>query len=405
MFGWEFPPYNSGGLGIACLGLTRSLIKSGADVVFVLPKRFLLEYEHLKFVFADTKQEINKENFQEFLTLFGAYSNLFFEGHFETISKKDRPFSLSSDLYEEVLNYAVLSEKIAREEEYNLIHCHDWLTIKAGLVAKNISGKPLIFHVHATEMDRTGGNPNELIYKIEKEGMQKADKVIAVSEFTKKVIVKEYQINEQKVEVVHNGIDYHQEKNKLGDEELIETLNYLKTHNRQLVTYIGRFTFQKGVDYFLKAAQRVSENNPRAVFLLAGSGDMENRLLELTASLGLTDRVIFTGFLRDEKLKSLYQASDLFIMPSIAEPFGLVALEALTHETPVILSRNSGVSEVLSHSLKVDFWDTEEMAHQILSVLEHETLIDTLKNFGHQEVQGISWEEAAKKIIKLYQSL
>jgi glycosyltransferase involved in cell wall biosynthesis len=403
MFGWEFPPYNSGGLGVACLGLTQALVEKGVDVTFVLPKKFELQYDHLKFVFADTKTVITKENYKYYKQLLNAYSTTFVEDEYirSIVTDLHNPVE-SGDIYSEVIKYAILSEEIIKNTNFDLIHCHDWLTIESGILAKKITGKPLIFHIHATEIDRTGGFVNQVIYDIEKKGMEIADKVVAVSQFTKDIIIKHYGISPDKIEVVHNGIDYYLQKSGQRDQELIDNLNQLKNLGTKFVTFIGRLTFQKGVEYLLEAAKIVSEHNSDIKFLIAGSGDLEQSLIQKTAQLGLSSKVIFPGFLRDEKLKALYEVSDLLVMPSVNEPFGLVALEALSHQTPVILSKSSGVAEVITNSLKVDFWDTDQMANLILSTIAHQTLHTALTNSGHLEVQQINWHKAAQKFINIY---
>ena len=405
MFGWEFPPYNSGGLGVACLGLTKALVDEGVDVTFVLPKKFELSYNHLKFVFADTKTVITQENFRYYKKLLNAYSTTFVEDDYIRSIATDLHNPIETgDIYSEVIKYAILSEEIIKNTQFDLIHCHDWLTIESGILAKKLTGKPLVFHIHATEIDRTGGFVNQVIFDIEKKGMQIADKVVAVSQFTKNTIIHHYGISPDKIEVVHNGIDYYFQKSGQRDQELIDNLNGLKNLGNKFVTFIGRLTFQKGVEYLLEAAKIVTEHNPEIKFLIAGSGDLEQNLIQKTAGLGISSKVIFPGFLRGEKLKSLYEVSDLLVMPSINEPFGLVVLEALSHQTPVILSKTSGVSEVVTNSLKVDFWDTHEMANLILSTIAHPTLHSTLKTTGHQEVQQINWQKAAQKFINIYQN-
>jgi glycosyltransferase involved in cell wall biosynthesis len=411
MFGWEFPPYNSGGLGVACLGLTNSLIQAGVDVTFVLPKKFEFDYPHIKFAFADTTVTITKENFAKWKTFLNPYSVL--QRHLlETyeIQKilETQDLNPNEDIYTAVLAYQIHSQKIIQEEiengGFDVIHCHDWLTIKPGLLAKKMTGKKLIFHVHATEWDRTGGSVNQLIYDIEKDGIEKADIVIAVSEFTRQTLIKEYGADPDKVKVVHNGIDYYKESTGKKDLELVQNLQQIKKMGYSFVTFIGRLTMQKGAEYFLRSAQKCIQYKPNIKFIVAGSGDMEEYLMQETARLGLSLNVIFPGFLREEKLRALYHVSDIFVMPSPSEPFGLVALEAMVHETPVIISKNSGVSEVLSHALKVDFWDTDEMAHLILSLLHHDQLHHQLKYYGKDEIKNISWQKAVEKLLRVYNS-
>jgi len=409
MFGWEFPPYNSGGLGVACLGLTNSLIDAGIDVTFVLPKKFEFNYPHIEFAFADTKTIITKENFGKWKAFLNPYSTLerqVLERHEIERILKIQESKPDEDIYTSVIRYEIQSQKIIQEKMENggfdVIHAHDWLTIKSGILAKRMSGKKLVFHVHATEWDRTGGFVNQLIYDVEREGVHVADAIVAVSEFTRQTLIREYGADPAKVIVVHNGIDYYQESTSEKDFELVKNLEEMKKIGYSFVTFIGRLTMQKGVEYFLQAAKRCVEYKPNTKFVIAGSGDMEEYLMQETARLGLSMNVIFPGFLREEKLRALYHVSDIFVMPSASEPFGLVVLEAMVHETPVIISKNSGVSEVLSHALKVDFWDVDEMAHLILSLLHHDELHHQLKHYGKDEIKNISWEKAAEKMMKIY---
>lgn len=406
MFGWEFPPYNSGGLGIACLGLTQSLVREGVQVKFVLPRKVDFSYDYMQFLFADTTTVITREVFEYLQHVINPYSILSSrECHLQELATDMHLGEISGDIYAQVLKYALLSQHIITHEDFDIIHCHDWLTIEAGLLAKRMTGKPLVFHIHATEFDRTGGNVNQVIYDIERKGMHAADNIIAVSNFTKSTMVNHYGIAPEKVEIVHNGIDYYIEKNGAKDTELISNLEKLKALGRKIILFTGRFTMQKGAEYFLQAAKRVCAYDENILFVMAGSGDMEQHLLYLTASLGLSNRVVFPGFVRDEKLKSLYACADLFVMPSVNEPFGLVALEAMVHETPVILSKRAGVTEILRNALTVDFWDVEEMAHLILSVLHHEALHRTLRDFGHDEVKEITWQRAAQKVHHIYRQV
>jgi len=409
MFGWEFPPYNSGGLGVACLGLTNSLIDAGVDVTFVLPKKFEFSYPHIQFAFADTKTVITKENFGKWRAFLNPYSTLVrqvMERHEIERILEIQEAQPHEDIYTSVMRYQIQSREVIenqmKNEGFDVIHAHDWLTIKSGILAKQMSGKKLVFHIHATEWDRTGGFVNQVIYDIERQGVQAADVVVAVSEFTRQTLIREYGVDPAKVEVVHNGIDYYQESSLDKDLELVENLEEMKKIGYSFVTFIGRLTMQKGAEYFLQAAKRCVEYKPDTKFVIAGSGDMEEYLMQETARLGLSMNVIFPGFLREEKLRALYHVSDIFVMPSASEPFGLVALEAMVHGTPVVLSKNSGVSEVLSHALKVNFWDTDEMAHLILSLLHHDELHHQLKYYGKDEIKNVTWEKAVQKLIKIY---
>lgn len=389
MFGWEFPPYNSGGLGTACQGLCDGLLKEGAEIIFVLPRRFDIEYPGLSFLFAGTER-FRLETLDSPL-----YPYLDVESY-EALGLKR---GYGNGLIEEVLRYGKLARAIAKGETFDVIHAHDWLSFPAGIAAKEESGKPLIVHMHATEFDRTGGpgGINPTVYQIEKKGLEKADAVVAVSGFTKNILTKEYGITPQKIDVIHNATN-----SAPSETNLCLPLVHLKEEGKKVVLFVGRLTLQKGPDYFLRAARRVLDIEPKTIFVIAGAGDMEGQVIRDTATLGLGEHVFFTGFARGEELAGLYQLADLFVLSSVSEPFGITPLEALSHGTPVIVSKQSGVSEVLSHALKVDFWDTEEMANQIVSVLRNKALSTQLSKEGKKEVDKISWQDAAKKCLDVY---
>jgi glycosyltransferase involved in cell wall biosynthesis len=303
-------------------------------------------------------------------------------------------------LYEEVARYARAAGSIARREKADIIHAHDWLTFGAGLHARKVARVPLASHVHATEFDRTGGmGVNDLVYNIERKGMHGSDHVVAVSNFTKNIITSRYGVPSEKVTVVHNGVEQADE-NVVGDR-----LAYMKAHGSKIVLFVGRLTLQKGPDYFLRAAARVLEYDPDVIFVVAGAGDMEYQIIRQAATLGIGRSVIFTGFLREEELASVYASADLYVLSSVSEPFGITPLEAARQGTPVLISKQSGVSEVFHHCLKADFWDTDEMANQIISVLSHPPLYETLRENGRQNVRQITWERTAKTLGDVYQSL
>jgi len=392
MFGWEFPPHNSGGLGTACLGLTRALAAIGANLIFVLPRRLNVSAPWQKVVFADG----DKFELHTFNSLLSPY--LTAEGYHRRRTSADPLYG--ENLIAEVRRYAAAAAALAMSEDFDVIHAHDWLSFLAGVEAKKVSGKPLVVHVHATEFDRTGGTGvNEEVYAIEKEGMMKADRVVTVSQFTKNLVLKHYGIPEHKVEVVHNGIDF-EIKPRLADR-----LASLKCHGEKIVLFVGRITLQKGPDYFIRAARRVLDFEPNTTFVVGGSGDMEEQIIGQAAAIGLGSHFVFAGFLRGKELDALYQAADLFVMPSVSEPFGLTPLEALANGTPVLVSHQSGVSEVLHHALKVNFWDTEEMANQIIAVLQHKPLQRTLAKYGERDARQTTWRAAAEKCLNLYRNL
>ena len=394
MFGWEFPPHNSGGLGTACLGLTRALSLRGVEVIFVLPKTLDVSSEYARMVFADKGKEVAFKYVDSILYPYvtsNKYGNLY---------NKTRNSIYGPTLLDEVRRYALLAREIAEEEDFDVIHAHDWLSFLAGIEAKKVSGKPLILHVHATEFDRGGGqgiNPD--VYKIEKESLKYADKVIAVSNFTKNKLVKHYDTPAEKIEVVYNGADCFDHK------EMPSKLEKLREAGNRIVLFAGRLTLQKGPEYFLRAAKRVLDVDENVVFVIAGSGDMEHQMMDEAASLGISDKIIFAGFLRGAELDSVYQEADLHVVPSVSEPFGIMPLEAIANGTPVIVSKQSGVSEVLTHVLKTDFWDTEDIANKILSALRYDSLHKTLLDNSSDEIKGLTWDKSANKCIQLYETV
>jgi glycogen synthase len=320
MFGWEFPPNNSGGLGTACYGLTKSLSKKGADITFVLPRKMKVDADFIKVLFGD------KENSKYYLvnSLIQAYST--------EQSYQERVFAESqtpgggninmygSNLFAEVERYGIIGAKIASEEQFDVIHAHDWLTFKAGIEAKRVSGKYLVVHIHATEFDRTGGNGvNQYVYDLEKQGMQEADSIIAVSNYTKNKIIQHYGIPKEKIKVIHNGVEF--------ENYALEKVNKLKETNK-IVLFLGRLTLQKGPDYFVYAAQKVLQYYPSAIFVVAGGGDMERAIIKKVAELGISSKFIFTGFLRGKEVYEAYKMADLYVMPSVSEPFGIAPLES-----------------------------------------------------------------------------
>jgi len=389
MFGWEFPPFNSGGLGTACYGLVKSLSKKNIGLSLVLP--FPYECDFAKIVnnhnFKNVK--IKKLNY-----LLKPYTTS--KIYNEDLKKIKKDKIHSNSLYEEVMRYASEAEDIAKSEEFDLIHAHDWLTYEAGIIAKEISGKPLVIHVHATEFDRTGGNGvNTFVYEVEKRGMEKADLIIAVSNFTKDKIIKFYGIDSEKIVVIHNAVENF--SNKKYDFPL-------KDKNK-IVLFLGRITIQKGPDYFIYMSKIVAEYIKNVKFVIAGDGDMKKFMVDKAGELGILDKYLFTGFLRGEDIEKAYKLSDVYVMPSISEPFGITPLEAMTNGTPCLISKQSGVSEVVTHALKTDFWDVEEMANKIIAVLKYKELSQSLKQNGLNEVKKFNWDEVAEKCIDVYSRL
>ncbi len=403
MFGWEFPPHNSGGLGVACLGITNGLIAENIDVTFVLPKQADYSVQNIKFRFADIPEIQEKVKFRTIDSPLHPYltSHSYLEQFGTEISAKH---NYGNSLVEEVLRYGAMATEIAKEEEFDVIHAHDWLSFGAGISAKKVSGKPLIVHIHATEIDRSGGadGKNEAIFELEKQGFEVADCIVAVSEYTRQSVIDFYGIDPNKIVVVHNGIDAA--SMEIAEEEHV-SIKALKAAGNKVVLFLGRLTIQKSPESFVKAAKLVLEHDPNVVFLMAGSGDMEEELIRMVADMGISDKVMFIGFIRGMEKAQTYKSADLFVMPSASEPFGIVPLESLINGTPVIISKQSGVSEVLKHALKVDFWDVEELANQIYAVLHHQPLHQNLSENGKLEASSVTWNKAAYKLKSVYQSM
>lgn len=396
-FGWEFPPAKNGGLGVACYGLTRELLQNGVEVIFVLPKTQDIT-GGAKFLFADQERLVKIRHTDVSLQPYQQAGSLV--NVIVGYDKEGKPIIRSRTIIEEVHRFAHQASLIAREEAFDIIHAHDWTSFLAGVAAKIVSGKPLILHVHATSFDQAASeNVDPEIYKIERECFALADKIITVSEYTRNIVVNKHGVSPEKVVVVHNGCETHEPP------RLPQTLTELKRQGKKIVLYHGRISIQKGVDYFVKAARRVVDVDPDVVFVISGWGDMKTKIIEMVGAMGLSQHVLFAGALWEEERDRMYQSADLVVMPSVSEPFGLVPLEALQHGTPSIISKQSGVAEVLSHVLKVDFWDTEEMANQILSSLRYPVIRQQIVKEGRWQMQSMSWRHAADKIRRIYQNL
>lgn len=421
MFGWEFPPHITGGLGTACYGLTKGLSHFGTEIIFVVPKAY--GDEDRSFVNLQdagnvelTERKTDKTEFWQNFRYMEVGSNLIpymdpeefskiFEGKIfshsefqETVFSTKFHFSGSygKNLYEEVARYALIGAYIAGTNDFDVIHAHDWLTYAAGIAAKKVSGKPLVVHMHATEFDRSGENVNQRVYEIEREGMQAADRVIAVSNLTRKIIIERYGIHPDKVVTVHNSV----EPVTLPDEFKLN-----KGFDEKIVTFLGRVTFQKGPDYFIEAAKKVIDCDPNVRFVMAGSGDMLNKMIRRVAKLGIATKFHFAGFLKGQEVYEMFSMSDVYVMPSVSEPFGISPLEAMMSDVPVIISKQSGVSEVLRHALKVDFWDVDDMADAIYGMLHYEGLSKMFIKYGKQEVENLRWENSAYKVNEVYKQI
>lgn len=396
-FGWEFPPAQSGGLGFACQSLTQELLQDGVEVIFVLPKTQETR-GNARFLFADQERLVKVIHTDSVVKPYHQAESVV--NVIVGYDKTGKPIIRSRTIIEEAHRFAHQAALIAQEEEFDVIHAHDWGSYLAGVAAKIASGKPLILHVHATSFDQAASeNVDPAIFKIEQECFALADKIVTVSGYTKNIVVHKHGVPAEKVEVVHNGCDTHE------PERLEPTLCELKRQGKKVVLYHGRITIQKGVDHFIRAARRVVDVDPNVIFIISGSGDMTTQIIEQVGAMGLSENVRFAGALWYEDRDRMYQSADLVVMPSVSEPFGLVPLEALQHGTPSIITKQSGVAEVLTHTLKVDFWDTEEMANQILSSLRYPTIRHQIVKEGKCQLRTISWRQAAQKIQHIYKNL
>lgn len=389
MLGWEFPPYNQGGLGVACKGIVTRLLQKETNVILALP--YMPDDVHIdncKIIACDT---VGSLKIKKICSLLQPYLDS--QHYVQRRNRYDKTATLyGHTIFTEIMRYTNIIKEIAQKERFDIIHAHDWMTIQAGMEAKVISNKPLLFHIHATEYDRTGGNGvNSSVYAIEKQGMKSADKVIAVSNFTKQKIITHYGIDPNKVAVIYNGIDHNEP---------------ITSHKRSLpgpiILFLGRLTLQKGPDYFVKVAKKILDYRPNVTFIITGSGDMESHIIEEVAALGISENVLFTGHLHGADINRIYQMADIFVMPSVSEPFGLTPLEAMIHAIPTIVSKQSGVSEIINHCLKIDFWDIDQLANQILSILDYPELAQELSQNGNNEVKKICWEKTADQCITLY---
>ena len=417
MFGWEFPPYKTGGLGTACYGLTRGLKNMGVDVTFVIPRSIGEQasehvkvigagdvhispaeeeyYTHVKALKVDVTLSPYERPGWRFEEREERYRNVHSSvAHKPSGAANNNQELYGGDLFEQINEYADRARLIARSEEFDVIHAHDWMTYLAGIEAKKVSGKPLITHIHSTEYDRGGGwSVNQMVHDIERTGLSEADQVIAVSKRTRQTVMSNYSIPEEKIRVVYNAIDN-------CDYTIDRSMkNRLKG---KIVLFLGRITLQKGPEYFLQAARRVIDKEPDTTFVMTGNGDMMNRMVKLAAELNIGHKVVFTGFLSGIPLDRVYDMADLYVMPSVSEPFGITPLEAMSHEVPVIMSKQSGVSEVVKHALKVDFWDIDKLASNIISVLRYKELRELLRENGKSEMQKFSWDNSAAQCVGIY---
>ncbi len=422
MFGWEFPPHIAGGLGTACYGIVKGLAHNGVDTIFVMPSASGDEDQSVaqiinasdvavEAVSSSVDEFLDKVKFvrvgsnmipyadpDEFYELVEAEKKLREQSDYKIYGAKYR-FSgkYGSNLLEEVARYAMVGGTIAMEhkDEFDLIHAHDWLTYLAGIAAKRVSGKPLVIHVHATSFDRgSADNIDTRVFAIEKQGMEEADKVITVSDLTRNIVINKYGIDPAKVVTVHNAVDF-------SGREKIEVQRGVK---EKVITFLGRITFQKGPEYFIEAAAKVLKVCPDTRFVMAGSGDMMNRCIRYVAKLGIADRFYFTGFLRGDDVQKMFALSDVYVMPSVSEPFGISPLEAMKTDVPTIISKQSGVAEVLKYAIKVDFWDVNALADAMYGLLNYPALSNLAAEKGREEVDNLKWDSAALKVKRVYES-
>jgi len=420
MFGWEFPPHISGGLGTASYGLTKGMAAmDDMEVIFVIPKAWGDEDQTMVQLIGANKVPV-------------AYKQIFYQGIRKPVEKieifsKIIPYTdpdefwklvrsdvkaqriivqtnkrgmidfsgrYDTNLLDEIYKYSVVASIIAEENEFDIIHAHDWLTYPAGIAAMEVSGKPLVIHVHATDFDRSGGNVNPDVYGIEKRGMDAASKIITVSNLTRDIVINKYNINPDKVETVYNAV----EPVNISNDIFVK-----KGFDEKVVTFLGRITLQKGPEYFIEAAHKVLKAMNNVRFVMAGSGDMMERMIRRAASLKITDRFHFTGFLRGRDVFAMLAMSDVYIMPSVSEPFGISPLEAMQSNVPVIISKQSGVSEILTHAVKTDFWDIDAMADAIYGILNYPALASMFIKNGKEEVIRLKWDNSARHVRDIYE--
>ena len=423
MFGWEFPPHIAGGLGTACEGIVKGLAHNGVETIFVMPSASGDEDQScttiinasdvpvadvcttvdeflnkVKFIYVDSNivPYVDPEEY------FSAIEKMKAEHVTQTSIGFGQKFKFSgkygANLLEEVSRYAQVGGTIAMQhrDEFDVIHAHDWLTYLAGIAAKELTGKPLVVHVHATSFDRgTDDMVDSRVFAIEKRGMEAADRVVTVSDLTRNIVINRYGIDPSKVVTVHNAVDFSGRDN----------LSVERGVSDKVVTFLGRITFQKGPEYFIEAAAKVLKRTKNVRFVMAGSGDMMNRAIRQVARLGISDRFHFTGFLRGAEVQKMFALSDVYIMPSVSEPFGISPLEAMRSNVPSIISYQSGAAEVLKYAFKVDFWDVDAMADDIYALLQYPALAQFAAKAGYDEVNALKWNGATAKLKKVYESL
>ena len=412
MFGWEFPPHILGGLCTASYGLTKGMWECGdMDITFVIPRPYGDEERHFANIVGMSQVPIAWRD----------VSRGYVEQRIGNLMSPDLYFALRDHIYadfnymntndlgclefsgrypdnliEEINNYSICAGVVGRTIECDVIHSHDWLTYPAGIHAKKVTGKPLVIHVHATDFDRSRGNVNPTVFGIEKDGMDNADHIITVSDLTRETVITKYGINPAKVTTVHNAVTPLSE----------ELLNVEVTRPKEkVVTFLGRITMQKGPEYFVEAAAKVLKNNRNVRFVMAGSGDMMDKMITLAAERGIADRFHFPGFQKGKQVYEMLKASDVYVMPSVSEPFGISPLEAMQMGVPSIISKQSGCAEILTNVIKTDYWDIDAMADAINAIITYPALYNQLRRDGLDEVNRITWDKAGQKVIDIYRKV
>ena len=411
MFGWEFPPHILGGLGTASYGLTKGMAMQGdMEITFVIPKPHGDEdHSFLKIIGACNVPVVWKENDWDYVNkrigsqmhpdeYFRLRNGIKYDYHriyTNDLGCIDFSGRYPDNLIEEISNYEAVASVLAHQLDFDIIHSHDWLTYPAGVFAKQISGKPLVIHVHATDFDRSRGQVNPTVYGIEKRGMDMADHIMTVSDLTRKIVIEKYHQDPRKVTTVHNAVD-----------PLANADSFQKSSREdKVVTFLGRITMQKGPEYFVEAAHLVLQKTDGVRFVMAGSGDMMNAMIDLAAKRGIADRFHFTGFLKGRQVHEMLAESDVYIMPSVSEPFGISPLEAMQVGTPSIISKQSGCAEILTHAIKTDYWDIDAMADAIYAIVKNPAMYNSLRDLGRDEVNNIKWSDAGLKVRKIYESV
>lgn len=412
MFGWEFPPHILGGLGTASFGLTKGMVENGdLDITFVIPKPWGDEpKDFAQIIGANTTpvvwKDVNYDYVQQRIghvldpqTYYDLRNHIYADfNHIGTNDLGCIEFSgrYPDNLLEEINNYSIVAGVIARTVDFDVIHSHDWLTYPAGIHAKQVTGKPFVIHVHATDFDRSRGNVNPTVFAIEKDGMNHADHIITVSNLTRRTVIEKYGISPDKVTTVHNAVE------PLSQELL--NVEVPPKHDK-VVTFLGRITMQKGPEYFVEAAAQVLQKVHNVQFVMAGGGDMMEKMIRLAARRGISERFHFAGFLRGKQVYEMLKASDVYIMPSVSEPFGISPLEAMQMGVPSIISKQSGCAEILNNVIKVDYWDTNAIADAIYSIITYPAMYNELREHGLKEVNEIVWKKAGAKVIDIYKRL